>query len=376
MTERVDAVVVGAGVVGLAVARALAMAGREVIVIEASDTIGTEVSSRNSEVIHAGIYYPSDSRKAFHCVRGRDRLYAYCRRHGIGHDRIGKLIVATSDDQRATLASIARRAAANGVQDLRPLEAPELRRMEPALKAVAALHSPSTGIVDSHGLMLALEGDAENCGAMIAFQSRVTGGRAHADDGIDLTVEDTSGTVTALRARIVINSGGLHAQGTARAIDGVPDATIPPLYYARGCYFTIAERSPFSHLIYPVPEEGGLGVHVTLDLARQCRFGPDVEWIDTLDYTVDPARAERFYPVVRSYWPDLRDGSLEPGYAGIRPKVAGPGEPAGDFVVAGPDRHGIAGLVNLFGIESPGLTSALSLADEVCEAVGIAPPEH
>ncbi len=377
MTERIDAAVIGAGVVGLAVARALALAGRDVVVIEATETIGTEVSSRNSEVIHAGIYYPSNSQKAVHCVRGRERLYAYCRQHGVGHDRLGKLIVATSDAQRDTLGAIARQAAANGVDDLRLLEREEVLRLEPALHAVAALHSPSTGIVDSHGLMLALQGDAEDRGALIAFQSRVTGGTAHAGDngGIELCVEDASGTSMSFRAGIVVNSAGLDAQGVARTIGGMPDHAIPPLYYARGCYFTMSERSPFSHLIYPVPEEGGLGVHVTLDLAGQCRFGPDVEWIDTLDYTVDPARADRFYPVIRNYWPDLQDGTLMPGYAGIRPKVAGPGQPAGDFMVVGPRQHGIAGLVHLFGIESPGLTSALSLADEVCAKLGLAPTE-
>ena len=377
MTERIDAAVIGAGVVGLAIARALALAGRDVVVIEASETIGTEVSSRNSEVIHAGIYYPSNSRKAVHCVRGRERLYTYCRQHGVGHDRLGKLIVATSDAQRDTLGAIARQAAANGVDDLRLLERAEVLRLEPALHAVAALHSPSTGIVDSHGLMLALQGDAEDRGALIAFQSRVTGGTAHAGDngGIELCVEDASGTSMSFQAGIVVNSAGLDAQGVARAIGGMPDHAIPPLYYARGCYFTMSERSPFSHLIYPVPEEGGLGVHVTLDLAGQCRFGPDVEWIDTLDYTVDPARADRFYPVIRNYWPDLQDGTLMPGYAGIRPKVAGPGQPAGDFMVVGPRQHGITGLVHLFGIESPGLTSALSLADKVCAELGLAPTE-
>ena len=377
MTERIDAAVIGAGVVGLAVARALALAGRDVVVIEATETIGTEVSSRNSEVIHAGIYYPSNSQKAVHCVRGRERLYAYCRQHGVGHDRLGKLIVATSGAQRYTLCAIARQAAANGVDDLRLLEREEVLRLEPALHAVAALHSPSTGIVDSHGLMLALQGDAEDRGALIAFQSRVTGGTAHAGDngGIELCVEDASGTSMSFQAGIVVNSAGLDAQGVARAIGGMPDDAIPPLYYARGCYFTMSERSPFSHLIYPVPEEGGLGVHVTLDLAGQCRFGPDVEWIDTLDYTVDPARADRFYPVIRNYWPDLQDGTLMPGYAGIRPKVAGPGQPAGDFMVVGPRQHGITGLVHLFGIESPGLTSALSLADKVCAELGLAPTE-
>ncbi len=377
MTDRVDAAVIGAGVVGLAVARALAVAGREVILIEASNTIGTEVSSRNSEVIHAGIYYPSHSGKAVHCVRGRRRLYAYCKRHGVGHARLGKLIVATADAQRGTLDAIARQAAANGVEDLRRLESADIARMEPALEAVAGIYSPSTGIVDSHGLMLALQGEAEDHGALIAFGSRVTGGAASADrsDGIELHVEDGSGAVAKLRAAIVVNSAGLDAQSVARAIGGVPRKTIPPLHYARGCYFTMSGRSPFSHLVYPVPEPGGLGVHVTLDLAGQCRFGPDVEWIASRDYSVDPDRADRFYPVIRRYWPGLPDRALTPGYAGIRPKVAGPGEPAGDFMLAGPARHGVAGLVHLFGIESPGLTAALSLADQVCTELGVVPRE-
>ena len=267
------------------------------------------MSSRNSEVIHAGIYYPSNSQKAVHCVRGRERLYAYCRQHSVGHDRLGKLIVATSDAQRDTLGAIARQAAANGVDDLRLLERAEVLRLEPALHAVAALHSPSTGIVDSHGLMLALQGDAEDRGALIAFQSRVTGGTALAGDngGIELCVEDASGSSMTFQAGIVVNSAGLDAQGVARTIGGMPDHAIPPLYYARGCYFTMSERSPFSHLIYPVPEEGGLGVHVTLDLAGQCRFGPDVEWIDTLDYTVDPAPRRPLLP---------RDPELLAGSAG------------------------------------------------------------
>lgn len=372
MAERIDAVVVGAGVVGLACARALAKAGREVLVVEAAETIGTEVSSRNSEVIHAGIYYPTGSLKARHCLEGRERLYRYCERHGIGHRRLGKLIVATSEEQRDALGRIRRQAEANGVDDLRPLERDEVRALEPELDAAAALLSPSTGIVDSHALMLALQGEAESCGAVVAFRSRIEGGRA-GEGGVVLEVGDTDGGRFALEARCVVNAAGLGAQALARSIAGVPEATVPPLHYARGCYFTMAGRAPFGRLVYPVPEEGGLGVHVTLDLAGQCRFGPDVEWIDAVDYTVDPARAERFYPVIRRYWPGLPDGILEPGYAGVRPKVAGPGEPAGDFTVHGPEVHGIPGLVNLYGIESPGLTASLSLADEACRRTGTEP---
>lgn len=372
MAERIDAAVVGAGVVGLACARALADAGREVLVIEAAETIGTEVSSRNSEVVHAGIYYPTGSLKARHCLEGRERLYRYCERRGIGHRRLGKLIVAATEGQRETLGRIRRQAEANGVDDLRPLERDEIRALEPEIEAAAALLSPSTGIVDSHALMLALQGEAEASGAVVAFRSRVTGGRASAG-GVVLEVGDAGGGRTALEARHVVNAAGLGAQALARSIAGVPEATVPPLHYARGCYFTMSGRAPFARLVYPVPEEGGLGVHVTLDLAGQCRFGPDVEWIDAVDYTVDPARAERFYPVIRRYWPGLPDGALEPGYAGVRPKVAGPGEPAGDFAVHGPEVHGVAGLVSLYGIESPGLTAALSLADEACRRIGVEP---
>ncbi len=374
MTERVDAVVVGAGVVGLACARALAGAGREVIVVEAGETIGTEVSSRNSEVIHAGIYYPSGSGKARHCVDGRERLYRYCESRDISHKRIGKLIVATSDKQREALTRIRAQAEMNGVHNLHFLERNEVRALEPELEAVAALLSPSTGIVDSHALMLSFQGEAEAAGATIAFHSRVVGGKAD-DDGILLDAEDSVGEKIALLARSVVNSAGLSAQTLASTIRGVPARTIPPLHCARGCYFTISRKSPFSRLIYPIPEEGGLGVHVTLDLAGQCRFGPDVEWINRVDYDIDPERAELFYPVIRNYWPGLVDGELDPGYAGVRPKVVGPGEPAGDFMVHGPETHGVQGLVSLFGIESPGLTAALSIADEVCRLAGSEPAQ-
>ena len=360
--EQVDTVVIGAGVVGLAVARALAMAGREVIVLEAENAIGTHTSSRNSEVIHAGIYYPKDSLKARLCVAGRQQLYAYCADHGVSHQRCGKLIVATSPAQIPQLEKILAQGRANGVTDLTALDLARVRDMEPAVQCVAALHSPSTGIIDSHGLMLAYQGDAEAHGAMLAFTGPVSGGRVQ-DDGILLEVGGEQ--PMQLLARRVVNSAGLHAPKVAASLEGFPPAHVPPSYYCKGNYYSLAGRAPFSRLIYPIPEAAGLGVHVTLDLAGQARFGPDVEWIDKIDYTVDPQRAEKFYAAIRSYWPDLKDGALSPGYSGIRPKIQAPSEPARDFMIEGPRDHGVAGLVNLFGIESPGLTASLALGDMV-----------
>jgi L-2-hydroxyglutarate oxidase LhgO len=365
--ERVDCVVIGAGVVGLAVARALALASREVIMLEAAGAIGTETSSRNSEVIHAGIYYPPGSAKSAMCVRGRQLLYRYCEEHGVAHRRCGKLIVATSAQQIATLHRIQTQAAANGVTDLRLLSADEARAMEPALRCVAALHSPSTGIIDSHGLMLAYQGEAEDGGAMLALHSPVEGGEIEAG-GIVLDV----GGAEPMRicARSVVNSAGLMAQRVAASLRGFPPAKVPPCHYAKGNYYSLAARSPFTRLIYPVPEAAGLGVHLTLDLAGQTRFGPDVEWIEEIDYDVDLRRADGFYRAIRDYWPGLRDGQLVPGYAGIRPKLDGPGKPASDFLIQGPAEHGVQGLVNLFGIESPGLTASLALAEHVVQITG------
>ncbi len=361
--ETVDCVVIGAGVVGLAVARALALAGREVIVLEAAEGIGTETSSRNSEVIHAGIYYPKGSLMARTCVEGRRRLYAYCAEHGVPHRNCGKLIVATNDDEGARLVEIKGRAEANGVEGMRLLSASEAVALEPNLHCTAALLSPATGIVDSHSYMLALQGDAESRGAMFAFHSPVK--RARAGDGyIELEVGGTE--PMNLRCRLMVNSAGLHAPSLAQKIAGMPSDRIPTAYYAKGNYFTLAGRSPFSHLIYPVPVPGGLGVHITVDLGGQAKFGPDVEWIPGIDYTVDPHRADKFYAAVRRYWPDLKDGALQPGYAGIRPKTVPQGAPAQDFTIQGPAEHGVAGLINLFGIESPGLTASLALADRVC----------
>jgi L-2-hydroxyglutarate oxidase LhgO len=360
--DEVEAVVVGAGVIGLAAGRALALAGHEVIVLERADGIGTETSSRNSEVIHGGLYYPAGSLKATSCVAGRDRLYAYCREHGVPYARLGKLIVATDEAEIPGVEKIAEAARANGVGNLEWLSASEARRLEPELRCVAALLSPSTGIIDSHALMLAYQGDAEVAGAFVAFRAPVLSGRVRGD-GFELAVGGAE--PARVRCRLLVNAAGLFAPALARAIDGLPEDSIPPAYFCRGVYFTLSGRTPFRHLIYPVPMPGGLGVHITLDLAGQARFGPDVEWIDRVDYTVDPRRGDAFYAAVRRYWPGLRDGALQPGYAGIRPKISGPEEPAADFVVQGPSEHGIAGLVNLYGIESPGLTSSLPLADAV-----------
>ncbi|MSO92986.1 MAG: NAD(P)/FAD-dependent oxidoreductase [Rhodospirillales bacterium] len=362
MVETVECIVVGAGAVGLAVARALALAGREVLVVEAAEGIGTGMSSRNSEVIHAGIYYPAGSLKAELCVRGKHLLYDYCREHGVPHKRIGKLIVATDDGQLGKLAGIRRAARANGVDDLEELGENRIRALEPAVHAVAGLLSPSTGIVDSHSLMLAYQGDAETAGAVLAFRSPVEGGRI--ENG-HFVLEVGGADACTIGCRTLVNSAGLGAQGLATAITGIPPATVPPLYLAKGNYFTLGGRSPFTHLVYPIPEAAGLGVHVTLDLAGQARFGPDVEWIDGIDYDVDPRRADAFYAAIRAYWPDLKDGALQAGYSGIRPKLQAPGKPAADFVIQGPNAHGVKGLVNLYGIESPGLTASLAIAERV-----------
>jgi L-2-hydroxyglutarate oxidase LhgO len=367
MVERADAVVIGAGVVGLAVARTLALAGREVIVIEQADTIGTETSSRNSEVIHAGIYYPQGSLKAQTCVEGRGRLYAYCAERGIAHKRLGKLIVASAESQLSGLAGLKRKAEVSGVDDLRWLDRAAVRLMEPALDCVGALLSPSTGIIDSHAFMLALQGDAEAAGAMIAFNTPVLGA-VIGNDGIAL--ETGGDQPLRLLARTVVNSAGLHAPGLAARFKGLPGAAVPTAHLAKGNYYTLTGKAPFSRLIYPAPESAGLGVHVTLDLAGQARFGPDVEWVDRIDYTVDPRRADSFYAAIRTYWPELPDGALQPGYSGIRPKLQAAGEPARDFVIQGPAEHGVRGLVNLFGIESPGLTAALAIAERAGAMLG------
>jgi L-2-hydroxyglutarate oxidase LhgO len=367
--DEVECVVVGAGVIGLAVARALALAGIEVLVLEQAYTIGFETSSRNSEVIHGGLYYPVGSLKARSCVEGRRRLYGYCREHGVPHARLGKLVVATSHAEIAGLEKIACTARGNGVDDLEWLDPKQARQLEPALNCVAALLSPSTGIIDSHALMLAYQGDAEAAGAIVVLRTPVLCGSV-CHDGFELAIGGDQ--PTGIRCRSLINAAGLHAPALARMIEGIPPETIPPAYFCRGIYFTLSGRAPFHRLIYPVPVAGGLGVHITLDLAGQARFGPDVEWVSSIDYTVEPARGEVFYAAIRTYWPGLPDGALQPGYAGIRPKISGPAEPAADFLVQGPDAHGVPGLVNLYGIESPGLTSALPLADEAVEKLRFA----
>jgi L-2-hydroxyglutarate oxidase LhgO len=363
--DQVDCVVVGAGVVGLAVARALALQGREVLVLEAANAFGTGTSSRNSEVIHAGIYYAPGSLKASLCVQGRALLYDYCRERDIGHRRCGKLLVATSPAQVAQLQGIADQALRNGVNDLAFLSANEARQIEPKLVCEAALLSPSTGIVDSHGLMLALLGDLENAGGVVALNSPLEKACV-VSTGIELFATDG----TQLLARTVVNAAGLQAPALAARFAGLDPQHVPQAFYAKGNYFTLATRAPFSHLIYPVPQAAGLGVHLTLDLGGQAKFGPDVQWVESPDdLTVDPARGEALYAEVRKYWPGLQDGALLPGYAGIRPKISGPGEPACDFVIQGSRDHGVPGLVNLFGVESPGLTSCLAIGEWVAGLV-------
>jgi L-2-hydroxyglutarate oxidase LhgO len=360
--EHVDAIVVGAGVVGLAVARELALAGREVVILEAEDAIGTHTSSRNSEVIHAGIYYPKGSLKARSCVAGKELLYEYCVAHGVPHQRAGKLIVATDEKQIGELEQIQKKAHANGVTDVVWMTRQQALALEPELACVAALYSPSTGIIDSHALMLAYLGDAEARGAMLALKSPLEKASLE-NSGFVLHAAGAD----PVKCRVLVNSAGLRAPSVAKRIEGYPANLAPAEYYAKGNYYSLNRKSPFSRLVYPVPEPGGLGVHVTLDLAGQARFGPDVEWVKTIDYSVDPQRAERFYAAIRRYWPGLPDGALLPGYAGIRPKTAGPGEPAPDFAVQGPRAHGVPGLVHLYGIESPGLTASLALAAMVLE---------
>lgn len=357
--ETVDTAVIGAGVIGLAVARRLALAGREVLILEALERFGTQSSARNSEVIHAGLYYPPGSLKALCCVRGKERLYQYCAERGIAHRRIGKLLVATDPSELPALAGYAERAAANGAP-LQPLAAADIRRLEPAVRSVAGMYSESTGILDSHGLMLALLGDAERAGAILVTRTLVAGGCINSD-GIVLRVGGDE--PFALRCRRLVNAAGLRAQDLARRIDGFPAERVPPAFYAKGHYFTLSGRSPFQHLVYPMPDHAGLGIHVTLDLGGQCKFGPDVSgWPAAPDYAFESGLEDKFYRAIRRYYPDLPDGALRPGYTGIRPKVTGPTEPAGDFIIQGPVVHGVPGLVNLFGIESPGLTACLEIA--------------
>ena len=354
-----DCVVIGAGVIGLAAARALALAGRKVLILERERHFGMHLSSRNSEVIHAGMHYPPGSLKALTCVAGRELLYRYCGDKGIAHRRCGKFIVA-ADAQCAQLRAIELQARANGIVDLEWLDGAEARRREPALDCAAALSSPSTGIVDSHALMLSLLADAEARGAEIAYGAAVTALRP-GRGGCDIFVDSSASPE--LRAALIINAAGLDAHRIARSIEGFPEQHIPRVRFAKGTYFSLAGSAPFSRLIYPVPEAGGLGIHMTVDLAGRARFGPDVQWVEQVDYGVDAARAATFYGAIRQYWPQLADGRLSPAYCGVRPKLSGPGEAAADFCISGPAAHGVAGVVNLFGMESPGLTASLALAD-------------
>ena len=363
--EAVDALVIGAGVVGLAVARALALAGREVMVLEREAAIGTGVSSRNSEVIHAGLYYPPGSLKARLCLRGRDLLYAYAQERAVPHQRCGKLIVATTASQRDALPAFVQRAQACGVHDLRLLSREEARAMEPELDCLATVWSPSTGIVDSHGLMLALQGDLENAGGLVACHAAVSALQVVPGG---LLVETADGT--RLQARTVVNAAGLSACALAALVPSATPGSVPKPWFAKGNYFTLSGRAPFQRLIYPAPEPdahlAGLGVHLTLDLGGQAKFGPDVQWVASPDdLVVDASRGDAFYAAIRRYWPSLPDGALQPGYAGIRPKISGPHEPAADFLIQTESQHGVPGLVNLLGIESPGLTSCLAVAEEV-----------
>lgn len=368
MSDVVDTVVIGAGAVGLAVARELALRGRDVIVLEKNRAIGEETSARNSEVIHAGIYYPPGSLKARLCIEGRERLYAYCAEKGIAHRRCGKLIVAVHDAQRPKLDALRRTALANGVADLEPFDAREIAALEPAVRAVAGLWSPSTGIVDSHALMLAYRGDLERAGGSVALRARCTVA-AREGDLMRLSC-DVDGDATELHARVVVNAAGLHALDVARLI-AQPGLDVPPPRFAKGNYFVCHGKSPFTHLVYPVPEDGGLGIHATLDLAGRARFGPNVEWLpagtraEDLDYAVDARLSAAFYSAIKTYWPAIPDGSLEPAYSGVRPKINGPGEPAADFAIHALAAPGAPPIAQLFGIESPGLTASLAIAAHV-----------
>ncbi|VVB05927.1 unnamed protein product [Arabis nemorensis] len=376
--ERVDTVVIGAGVVGLAVAREISRRGREVLILDAASTFGTVTSSRNSEVVHAGIYYPPNSLKAKFCVRGRELLYSYCSEHEIPHRKIGKLIVATGSSEIPKLDLLMHLGTQNGVSGLRMLEGFEAMRMEPQLRCVKALLSPESGILDTHSFMLSLVGEAENRQAIFSYNTVVLSGFVEGKK-LHLVVAETGSLESRfeLIPNLVVNAAGLGAQALAKRFHGLDHRFIPSSHYARGCYFTLlgTKSPPFNKLVYPIPEEGGLGVHVTVDLNGLVKFGPDVEWIECtddnssflnkFDYRVNPQRAEKFYPEIRKYYPDLKDGSLEPGYSGIRPKLSGPKQPPADFVIQGEETHGVPGLVSLFGIESPGLTSSLAIAEHI-----------
>jgi len=366
MNEAVDCVIIGAGVVGLACGAALAAAGREVLVLEKENGIGTETSSRNSEVIHAGIYYRPGSLKARLCREGRDRLYDYCSVRGVPHRRIGKMIVATSEDQIGKLEALYANARANGVTDLAWLSRSDACSLEPALACTGALCSPSTGIIDSRSLMLALEGDLTSRGGIVVLNAPVLSGSA---DGEEIRLAVGGDEPAELRARTLINCAGLHAPALAASIAGLAREHVPAAFYAKGHYYRMLGKAPFSHLIYPVPQDGGLGVHLTLDLGAQARFGPDVQWIPGIDYAFDDHRREEFIAAIRDYYPSFDEDRIQPDYTGIRPKLAGAGSGEQDFRIEGEAVHGVRGLVNLFGIESPGLTASLAIADYVVRLV-------
>ena len=362
MADRIECVVIGAGVVGLAVARALALAGREVLLLEAETHPGTITSARNSGVIHAGLYYSPGSLKARFCVAGNRAMYAYCKQRGVDHQNCGKLIVANGDEEEQVLLHLLERAHANDVDGVRMISGTEAQKLEPEIRSTAALLCPSSGIVDQHPFMLALQGDMENAGGTLVCDCRVESVARLADG---FRVVTGGGSATEIEARFVVNCAGLGAVDLLNRIEGYEQARIPIMHLGRGNYFTVAARSPFKHLIYPIPHAAGLGIHATLDLGRRVRFGPDVEWIDRVDYSVNTARAPLFYDAIRRYWPKLADGALMPDYTGIRPKLHGPGEPQPDFLIESAADHGIPGLVNLLGIESPGLTSSLAIGDYV-----------
>ena len=371
-----DAIVIGAGAVGLAVARALALGGRSVMVLEQHAQIGSETSARNSEVIHAGLYYPTGSLKAQLCVRGNALMYAYCAARGVAHRAVGKLIVAASVAEVPALQALMQKAQANNVPQMQFLSADEARALEPQLQCHAALLSASTGIVSSHDFMLALQGDLEAAGGAVVCHARVLGGALGGELGGGITRLDIStpdGPVQ-LRTPLLVNCAGLHATQLASKLQGFPKAAIPKPYYAKGSYFTLAAPSPFQRLIYPLPSGGGLGVHLTLDLGGQARFGPDAQWLaltdpSGIDYAVDSARSADFYASIRRYWPALPDGALQPAYSGVRPKIAAENDPAADFMIAGHAQHGMRGVVHLFGIESPGLTASLAIGEYVAGLV-------